>query len=256
MTEFADRVAIVTGAVHGIGRAVVDQLTAEGARVGVIDIDDAAAGDLPEGVMFVRASVDDAEAVEEAVDAIAAHFGRLDIMHANAGIDSMERRGHELPVEEWRRVLGINLDGIYYACRAAIPHMLAAGGGAIVCTSSIHSKMTHSGAIVYATAKGGINAMVRALALDYADDNIRVNAVLPGAVETQLLKRLRETAADPDAFMAAATSLQAIGRVGRPEEIAELVCFLASDRASFITGTEMPADGGALARMTSLERMS
>lgn len=246
-----NRTAIVTGAASGIGRAVALAYAREGARVMVSDI---AEEDGEETVrlieratpgaeaVFVRAdsgSVEDNEAlVRTAVD----RFGALHVACNNAGIGGELNPVADLSVDGWRRVIEINLSGVFYAMRAQIPRMVEAGGGAIVNMASILGQVGTAGAGGYVAAKHGVVGLTQTAAIEYAPQGLRVNAVGPGYIATPLLESLTAEA------RAALVGLHPIGRLGQAEEVAELVVWLCSDRASFVTGAYYPIDGGYLAR--------
>lgn len=244
-------VAIVTGAASGIGRAIALAYAREGARVVVSDIDE---GDGQETVrlvgaarqgaesIFVRADASKPEDLEALVARTVERFGALHVACNNAGIGGELNPVGEMSVKGWRAVIELNLSGVFYAMRSQIPAMLAAGGGAIVNMASILGAVGAARSSGYVAAKHGVVGLTQAAALEYAPQAIRINAVGPGYIDTPLLESL-----SPDA-RAALVGLHPIGRLGRAEEVAELVAWLSSDRASFVTGAYYPVDGGYLAQ--------
>ena len=249
--DLRQRVAIVTGAGSGIGRAVALAYAREGARVVVSDID-AEAGEetvrlIGEAAreaesVFVRADASKPEDNEALARAAVERFGALHIACNNAGIGGELNPVGQLSVDGWRRVIEINLSGVFYALHAQIPRMLEAGGGAIVNMASILGQVGTTGAAGYVAAKHGVVGLTQTAALEYSAQGLRVNAVGPGYIDTPLLDAL------PADAKAALVALHPIGRLGRAEEVAELVLWLSSDRASFVTGAYYPIDGAYLAQ--------
>jgi NAD(P)-dependent dehydrogenase (short-subunit alcohol dehydrogenase family) len=245
-----EKTAIVSGASSGIGRSVALVYAREGARLVLSDLNEAGGEETvrlireaaPEAeCVFVRAdagSPDDHEMlVREAVD----RYGALHVACNNAGIGGELKPVGELSVEGWRKVIEVNLSGVFYAMRAQIPRMLDAGGGAIVNMASILGKVGTPTAAAYVSAKHGMLGLTRTAALEYSARGVRVNAIGPGYISTPLLDALPPEARD------ALVALHPIGRLGRPEEVAELTLWLSSERASFVTGAYYAIDGGYLA---------
>jgi NAD(P)-dependent dehydrogenase (short-subunit alcohol dehydrogenase family) len=233
--------AFVTGGGSGIGRATCRRMAAEGARVAVVDIDgtsaDAVANEI-DGVAFA-ADVTDYDALATAADAAADQLGGLSILFNNAGTSTLSRL-HEWSLEEWNRIVAINLTGVFHGFRACIPHLLANGDGRIVSTASISGTRPAAGEAPYSASKAAVAAITAGAALEYGP-TIRVNAISPGMIRTALTSPLFEYFPDLDKRYADDAP---VGRVGEPEDIADVVLFLCSDLARFVTGQNVVVDGG------------
>ena len=238
------KVAVVTGAGSGIGAAIARLFAGEGAKVVLGDLAESgavlAAELAAEGfdAVFQRVDVTDETSAAALMQVAVTQFGRLDILVANAGIPERKSPIHELDLTAWRRVLEVDLTGVAICNKFAAGAMLATGGGAIVNMASILGHVGQENSNAYSAAKAAVVNLTRSVALTYARQGIRANCVSPGYVDTPLLAKL------PDATRQMMLVRQPIGRLARPEEIAQVVAFLASDRASIITGACINADGG------------
>ncbi|WP_214318497.1 SDR family NAD(P)-dependent oxidoreductase [Nonomuraea sediminis] len=250
MSDFAGKVALVTGGSTGIGRAVVDRLADGGARVVFCGVDKDAALD-SEFVTGVVADVRRPDEMRGLVDLAVTRYGGLDIVVTAAGV---QRYGtvEDTPEDLWDEVMDVNLKGVYLICKAAIPALRRRGGGSIVIVSSVQAFASQTSVAAYSTSKAALNGLTRAMALDHAADGIRVNAVCPGSVDTPMLRWAA------DLWKGDRTQQEMIdewgkshplGRVAKPSEVAEVVAFLASTRSSFVTGAEHKVDGGLLAQV-------
>ncbi|HWC70682.1 MAG TPA: SDR family NAD(P)-dependent oxidoreductase [Actinomycetota bacterium] len=253
MTQLLDltgKVAVVTGGGSGIGEACAKLMARRGAKVVVADIDAEPAEAVAKTIasdggeaVAVRVDVADAASVEAMIASAVERFGGLDIGVNNAGIGGPMAPTGEYPLDGWRAVMSVNLDGVFYCTREEIRAMRERGGGSIVNMASILGSVGFANSVAYVSAKHGVLGLTKNAALEHATDGIRVNAVGPGFIRTPLV----ESAMDADA-LAFLESLHALGRLGASEEVAELVGWLASDAASFVTGSYYPIDGGYLAR--------
>lgn len=237
------KVALVTGAASGIGRATAGLLAEQGAVVVGADLNPIRDLKVERSIIL---DVTQEEAVDAAVAAIAKDFGRLDILVCNAGA-AIRGSVPELTVEEWDAQLAVNLKGVFLCCQATIPAMARSGSGTIVTVASELALVAPRGLAAYAASKAGVIQLTRAIAADHAAEGIRANCVCPGPVDTPLLRSGFARAEDPGAAERAEAATTLLDRLGRPEEIAEVIAFLASDRASYMTGSVVVADGGVTA---------
>ncbi len=250
--DFKDKVAVITGGATGIGAATVETLCELGGRVAVLDRNREKDQELMEeltgkgyAVSFHFCEVADEASVQTATAAAAREHGGIHVLVHCAGI---QRYGDVLDtsVEVWRETLGVHLDGCFYAVRSALPHILAAGGGSIVIVGSVQTVTAVAGSAAYVTAKHALAGLTRSIALDFAKKNVRANCVMPGAIDTPMLQWAANLAPDPEAVLQGCARAHALGRIGRPQEVARAIAFLASDWSSFITGAMLAVDGGML----------
>jgi NAD(P)-dependent dehydrogenase (short-subunit alcohol dehydrogenase family) len=256
MQRLRGKVAIVTGAGSGLGAAAAARFAAEGASVFCADLDRAAAERVAGRIEADggRASAQEVDVTSPASQAAMvattlAELGGLDIVYANAGIPGEGRAAEVSPID-WEQVIGVDLSGVFYTARATLPALIERGGGAIVNQASVAGLVALPGLAPYSAAKGGVVALTRQMALDYAPQKIRVNAICPGTVPTPLVEAAyeRRTADDPDldatAAMEASRSRVPLGRLGSAEDVAGVAAFLASDEGSWVTGAVYTVDGG------------
>ncbi|MGI9288020.1 MAG: SDR family NAD(P)-dependent oxidoreductase [Pseudomonadales bacterium] len=250
--NLSGKVVIVTGGTRGIGRAIAGQLVDRGAAVVVAGTNqqksDAVAAELGGDSMGIQVDVADHEACAAMVEKTVEKYGRIDVLVNNAGITGKAARTTEQTPETWQQVIDVNLNGVFYCTLAAIPHMQKGGGGAIINLSSVDGLAGMATLPHYSASKHAVIGFTKSAALEYGKDNIRVVAVAPGFIATEMTDELFT-----DSAAAIVSSMAALGRPARPAEVGNMVCWLASDEASYVTGCCLQVDGGLLAGFGEME---
>ena len=248
--NFSEKVIVVTGGSSGIGRATCLEFLNRDALVAVVDRDDAAGRKLiqeigPDRIQFFHADLSSNKQVQQLIPEIVKVFGGIDVLVSNAGIQTYGS-ATTTTEEEWDKTLAANLKSGFFVSKYSIPFMIERGGGAIVITASVQSFAAQRNSLAYMVSKHASLGLMRSMALDYAKENIRVNCVCPGAIDTPMLRWAASLDDNPDRVIEACHKMHPLGRMGKAEEIARIIAFLASDLASFVTGTAVVADGGLL----------
>lgn len=253
--RFDDKVVIVTGGALGIGRATAEIFAERGASVAIVDWDETAGAEAAESIkqnggnsFFQRVDVSNADDVRTAVAAAHSAFGRVDSLVVSAGI---QRYGTAVTTDDaqWDEVLNVNLRGAWNAAKSAIPFIKQSGGGTIVNVSSVQALASQQNVLAYTVSKHGLLGLTRSMAMDFAKDNIRVNAVCPGTVDTPMLKWAASLDPNPQSVYDACNAMHPLGRIAQPREIGEVVAFLAHESSSFVTGAVWTVDGGLLTQI-------
>ncbi|ATE65831.1 SDR family NAD(P)-dependent oxidoreductase [Rhizorhabdus dicambivorans] len=250
MKNLKDKIVLITGGGAGFGKAIAARFVAEGSKVVIADIDVKAGQTTADalGGHFIRTDVSDADSVQAAVAFTVETHGRLDVMVNNAGVESAQAPIHACSMENWNRVVAVNLNGVFYGMKYALAQFVKQGSGNIVNISSVGGMIAFPGLPAYSAAKGGVSNLTRGGALEYAAQGIRVNAIAPTAVMTEMNERMKRDAEDPEGFVAYLNAMNPMPGTPTAEDIAAAAAFLASDDAAFITGVILPIDGGFTAQ--------
>lgn len=258
--RFDGKTIVVTGGALGIGQAICELLAERGAAVALLDWDAEAGNETSRKIeqaggraMFQQVNVADSQVVKAAVQQVREKFGRVDSLVVSAGI---QRYGTAITTtdEQWEEVLNVNLKGAWNAARATLPFIEEAGGGTIVNISSVQGLATQPNVMAYTVSKHGLLGLTRSMAMDFAKQNIRVNAICPGTVDTPMLHWAASLDADPQSVIEACNQMHPLGRIARPREIAEVAAFLLHESSSFVTGAVWTVDGGLLTQLGGVPR--
>ena len=255
MNRLASKVAVITGGAVGLGKATAERMAEEGAAVAILDVRDEegvalAAALTARGLKAAwwRCNVASEAEVKRTLDDVVAHFGKLDILVNNAGIAGVSKPTHEITEAEWDLVQSVNVKGVFFCTKHAIPHLKAAGGGSIINLSSIYGLVGGADVPPYHASKGAVRVMSKTDALLYAPDRIRVNSIHPGFIWTPMVEGHLASQGDVEQGRKAVGALHPLGHIGVPDDIAWGAVYLASDEAGFVTGSELVIDGGYTAR--------
>jgi NAD(P)-dependent dehydrogenase (short-subunit alcohol dehydrogenase family) len=258
--RFDGKAVVVTGGALGIGQAVCELLAERGASVAILDWDANAGKETCDKInsnggkaTFAKVNVSDRTEVDDAIKKARSTFGRLDSLVVSAGI---QRYGTAISTDDaqWDEVIGVNLKGAWNAARATIPFLQESGGGTIVNVSSVQALASQQNVLAYTVSKHGLLGLTRSMAMDFAKDNIRSNAVCPGTVDTPMLRWAASLDPNPQSVYDACNQMHPLGRIAQPREIAEVVAFLAHESSSFVTGAVWTVDGGLLTQIGGVPR--
>jgi NAD(P)-dependent dehydrogenase (short-subunit alcohol dehydrogenase family) len=251
MNRLQGKVGIITGAALGLGRAMAVRMAEEGASVALLDVLDepgqALAAELQDRGLsagYWRCDITREAEVAGAIDAVVAHFGRLDVIVNNAGVSGANKPTHEITEAEWDWVQAVNVKGVFFGTKHAIPHLRKAGGGSIINLSSIYGLVGAVDVPPYHASKGAVRLMTKTDAMTYAPDRIRVNSIHPGFIWTPMVEHHLASMGDVEEGRKAADALHPLGHMGEPDDVAWGAVYLASDEAKFVTGAELVIDGG------------
>lgn len=255
MNRVKDKVVLVTGAGLGIGRATCLMLAREGAKVAVTDILDDEGKELVEKITndggeaeFWHLDVSQESQVQQVFGEVSQKWGKIDVLVNNAGISGVDKPTHEITAQEWNKLMAINVNGVFFCTKHAIPIMMNHGGGSIINLSSIYGLVSAPDIPAYHASKGAVRLMTKTDALLYAKDKIRVNSVHPGFIWTPLVDKYLQQQGDVESGRKKLDSLHPIGHIGEPDDIAYGILYLASDESKFVTGSELVIDGGYTAK--------
>ena len=258
--RFDEKAAVVTGGALGIGQAACELLAERGASVAILDWDAEAGNETCDKInsnggkaTFAKVNVSDASQVTDAIKKAYDTFGRIDSLVVSAGI---QRYGTAISTDDaqWDEVIGVNLKGAWNAARATIPFLQESGGGTIVNVSSVQALASQQNVLAYTVSKHGLLGLTRSMAMDFAKDNIRANAVCPGTVDTPMLRWAASLDPNPRSVYDACNQMHPLGRIAQPREIAEVIAFLAHESSSFVTGAVWTVDGGLLTQIGGVPR--
>ena len=250
MGKLQDRVAIITGAASGLGRGMAELFAEEGAKVVVADIQTESGEEVARslGGSYLHCDVTDPRSVEQMIQSAVDRYGRIDILVNNAGIDGEQANTADSSLENWRRVMSINMDGVYYGMKYVLPVMVSQKGGVILKTASTVGLNAMGAIPAYSASKAGVIHLSKSVAIEYAMHNIRVNAICPSVVETPLLRHFMESSPDPEGTRRGFATLNPMPGMVTVDAVARAALFLVSDDSSFITAVALPIDGGYTAR--------
>jgi NAD(P)-dependent dehydrogenase (short-subunit alcohol dehydrogenase family) len=258
--RFDGKAVVVTGGALGIGQAVCELLASRGASVAILDWDAEAGEETCDKInsnsgkaTFAKVDVSDSASVDNAIKSARQTFGHIDSLVVSAGI---QRYGTAISTDDtqWDEVIGVNLKGAWNAARATIPYLQESGGGTIVNVSSVQALASQQNVLAYTVSKHGLLGLTRSMAMDFAKDNIRSNAVCPGTVDTPMLRWAASLDPNPESVYEACRQMHPLGRIAEPREIAEVVAFLAHESSSFVTGAVWTVDGGLLTQIGGVPR--